>query len=331
MSRTLSRDIAGILVLCAFVCATAVLLFTSTVLAAFPGANGRIAFAQKPAFGQFDIYSVEPSGAGLAQLTDNPFNELSPAWSANGKRITYVRSVRRRYQVYTMSASGANQARLSVDRTIDSSPGFSPSGGRVVYAKDNLLFADATHPRRISVVTVRNDGTDERLVATGYVRGPQYSPSGEWIAFEGIPEGKNPDSYGIWLARPNGAALHRVTAPGPEHYDQFPDWRPDGQRILFSRCENAGSGCFGQIYSVRPDGSGLRAVSFTGIDDRATYSPDGHRIANVAGDPGGGDNCWDIYTFSQIGTNGRYVTDNCEDPSSGDLAWWPSWQPLPDG
>jgi Tol biopolymer transport system component len=315
----------------AMTCLVASLVLPAVASAAFPGANGRIAFAQALAFGQYDIYSVQPNGGGLTQLTSHPSTELAPSWSAAGRRITYLRNVHGRYQVYVMNADGTNQTRVSVDPTTDSSPGFSPSGGRITYSKDNLPFADASHPRRISVVTVRRDGSDPRLVATGYVRHPEYSPDGTWIAFDGTPVGTTPRTA-IWLAHPNGSDLHRITAPGQGGYDEFPDWSPSGNRLMFSRCDGSLDGCFGYVYSVRADGSGLRKVAYNSLNERVVYSPDGHRLASVAGDPGGSEKCLDIYTFSLAHTNGRYVTHNCEtDPNSGDFASWPSWQPLPNG
>jgi len=308
-----------------------VALFVPSASATFPGANGQIAFQQSHAFSQYDIYSVEPNGGDLTQLTSHPSSERVPSWSADGQSITYLRNVHGRYQVYRMNANGTNQTRVSVDPTDDSSPGFSPNGGRITYSKDNLPFADASHPRRISVVTVRRDGSDQRVVATGFVQNPQYSPDGKWIAFDGHPRGKA-GTGSIWLAHPGGASLHRISFPGTHHYDQLPDWSPDGQRLMFSRCDVELDPCFGYVYSIRPDGSGLRQIRFISLNQRIVHSPDGHRIAETAGDPGGSDDCSDIYTASLLNTNGRYVTHSCQtDPNSGNFAWWPNWQPLGTG
>ena len=59
------------------------------VAAAFPGANGKLAFASdrvtpgNPA-GDLEIFTMNPDGAGLNQLTYNTANDTDPAWSADG-------------------------------------------------------------------------------------------------------------------------------------------------------------------------------------------------------------------------------------------------------
>ena len=58
---------------------------------AFPGKNGRIAFFREA--GQFmndDIVSIKPQGTGDLNLTRSGHAEdTDPAYSANGKRITF--------------------------------------------------------------------------------------------------------------------------------------------------------------------------------------------------------------------------------------------------
>ena len=63
--------------------------------AAFPGTNGVLAFQLEAPAGdhtQTDIYTIQPSGNGLKQLTATPdANEFGPAWNAAGTRIAFRR------------------------------------------------------------------------------------------------------------------------------------------------------------------------------------------------------------------------------------------------
>src|SRR3712207_2543225 len=63
--------------------------------AAFPGANGKIAFSSNRVTtnnpgGDLEIFAMNPNRTGLEQLTDNSFGDLHPAWSANGRSITWL-------------------------------------------------------------------------------------------------------------------------------------------------------------------------------------------------------------------------------------------------
>ena len=73
------------------VVATLALAPASTASAAFPGANGDVAFGRSSQ-GQVDIWVVFPGVTGTARLTDTPNrNESMPDWNAAGTRLAYSR------------------------------------------------------------------------------------------------------------------------------------------------------------------------------------------------------------------------------------------------
>src|ERR1017187_560176 len=55
-----------------------------TAQAAYPGANGRIAFVRGG-----NIFTIEPSGSGLSRLTSGA-RHSGPRWSPSGSRIAYL-------------------------------------------------------------------------------------------------------------------------------------------------------------------------------------------------------------------------------------------------
>ena len=77
----------GLALLASFLVAGAGLPATAVVL----GSNGRIAFASERD-GDFEIYSIEPDGTGLLQLTTNAVDDDDPSWSPDGTRIAFVRT-----------------------------------------------------------------------------------------------------------------------------------------------------------------------------------------------------------------------------------------------
>src|SRR5215471_11235132 len=72
---------------------TGTLLFASPAWATFPGTNGRIAFAALPTLDApgKQIYTIEPNGTGLRQLTHLTGDATSPHWSPDGTRIVFER------------------------------------------------------------------------------------------------------------------------------------------------------------------------------------------------------------------------------------------------
>jgi Tol biopolymer transport system component len=81
--------------------------------------------------------------------------------------------------------------------------------------------------------------------------GQSWSPDGRWIAFE-RPYGE------LYLVHPDGSELHRISLRIPAGAGaENPAWSPDGTRIVFS-LQRGGSG---NIFTVRPDGTGLEQVT----------------------------------------------------------------------
>src|SRR5687767_4151276 len=70
-----------------------------TVNAAFPGANGKIAFSSFRD-GNQEIYVMNPDGSGQTRLTDNPADDGAPAWSPDGTKIAFTSNRDGNYEIY---------------------------------------------------------------------------------------------------------------------------------------------------------------------------------------------------------------------------------------
>jgi TolB protein len=80
----------------------------------------------------------------------------------------------------------------------------------------------------------------------------------------------------IWRCALDGSQLRALTDPDLEAF--WPDYSPDGQRILFtSNFERPLS----QLYTMAPNGAAVRQLTHFTQDNQggaASYSPDGTRI-----------------------------------------------------
>jgi Tol biopolymer transport system component len=98
------------------------------------------------------------------------------------------------------------------------------------------------------------------------------------------------NQYRVFVIAPSGKGERQLTEPPSAEYggawsDRWPDWAPDGSRILFTRCAYGGDVC--ETWTIQPDGTGpVRLGSAcTAIppdcEDRrdASWSPGGKLVA----------------------------------------------------
>ena len=99
-------------------------------------------------------------------------------------------------------------------------------------------------------------------------------------------------------------------------YDNFPLWSPRGDLIMFSRLMD---GAY-EIYTIKPDGSGLKRLTFTqGNDAHMAWSPDGEYIVFASSRMGFKDEVvytdapqpyGEIFVMRYDGTGVEQLTDN---------------------
>ena len=105
--------------------------------------NGRIAFSSfrtSPVPGQpiGDIFSVNPDGTGLKQLTTNPLDDAQSDCAPDGRNIAY--RIRKpdgsvNYEVSRMTAQGTGHLRLTYTPTGEASaqPSWKPDGSGILF------------------------------------------------------------------------------------------------------------------------------------------------------------------------------------------------------
>ena len=94
----------------------ATLLAAPSAQAAFPGANGRIAFTRDatPTTSQ-EIWTAAPDGSDPRQITNNGWADRMPAFSPDGTKIAFVslENGTANPEIYVMDADGNNRTRLT--------------------------------------------------------------------------------------------------------------------------------------------------------------------------------------------------------------------------
>jgi Tol biopolymer transport system component len=287
----------------------------ATSWAAFPGANGLIAYSTGSIFlrpSTAEIFTIPPAGSDPTRLTNNAIGDTEPSWSADGRRLAFIRGSAYQHQdqnVWTMHADGTDQRQVTDGTTPESSPSFSPGGARIVMTRGRDYTGN--------IVIVRTDGTDPvRLTSDRIARDPAFSPNGRRIVFAGAPREER--ERGIWVMRRDGT--HKRLLRANANADD-PDFDPDGSHIVFHRVSNCESHtCDDDVILMRSDGRRKRRI--TDIAKEPVFSPNGRRIAAAWFSCDAlTETCHSkLLTFDRHGTDGQFVTDSISSPS---------WQPIP--
>lgn len=265
--------IAAAALLAAVMALGATLAGTEEAEAAFPGKNGKIAFASNRTTGEgvnnpegdFEIFTINRDGTGLRQLTHNAALDFDPEWSPNGKRITFTSDRDLFSNVFVMNADGTKQTRVTDGRSFDRSPTFSPDGKRIAFDSNLDAGKGVDNPEgEFEIFTVRVDGTGlTQLTSNGEADfQPDWSPDGEEIAFVSRRDFRP----GIYTMKADGTKQRKVSR-GPAVVFQSPSYAPDGERIAFHTNQD---GNF-EIYKMRADGR--HAVNLTN-DPAGDFTPD---------------------------------------------------------
>lgn len=246
--------------------------------AAFPGANGQITFA---------AFASSENEVSLMRTSSDSIDVASPG--GGGRRS--LRSCIR--------ATGTpDRGDCSIEY---GSPAWSPRGTSLAFdagARLGMMRSDGTSFSRLEQQTA-NDGE------------PTWSPNGRQLVFCGVGTvGGQTDLYVLDVVR---ARSTRLTFRG----GRSPAWSSNG-RIAFTRGGRAGRPGSGDIYTVRPDGSGLRRITYLGGSDPA-WSPYATTLAFIRQPPRASPR---LYVVGADGRGLRRVTT-----PGADSPEHPSWSP----
>ena len=223
----------------------------------------------------FDIYTQVIGAGSRLRLTEDPADDLAPAWSPDGRYLAFLRST---------DASAGGRAALYV---------ISPLGGAErKLAEGNFLAFRAYYPVRIgwssdarTVFVAEVEGKAQGIHSVDVENGekrrltspppwgdyaPAISPDGKSMAFG---RAAVMGDSAIYIAQTDGAGLRRLTSvPGSASVA----WMPGGREVIFASRRTGATASLWRIAAAGGEPKRLAIVGEAGA--MPAISPNGGRL-----------------------------------------------------
>lgn len=321
-----------------------------------------------------DIAVILPDGH-TQMLTDDEFDDRSPDWAPDGKKIVF--SSNRRdfvYQLWTIDPDGKGLSQLTIGGGAKLAPYYDRDGQHILHIAQGLVtevdvkgvhslqlipsaaqmtqvreqygqiafrYAKRPNPDLIAAVQRIDDG--EQVVLQDLTKAQQQFTlpvviGGEQVDLDWSPTGKSLVVSGVGLVIPTPDGEQRMggvirfdfgdatSAVKPLPLWLSPDnsqaaievtWSPDGARVAFVLCERLKNGDLKRLgLATVPESGGAPTLIVEGEVYHPHWSPDGQQLVFAMGKPGNRQ----IYTVRIDGTNLKQRTQ------SGDYIT-PKWSP----
>ena len=203
----------------------------------------------------YDIFTANPDGSDLKQLTTTPGYDAEATISTDGKKITFTSVRNGDLDIYIMDADGKNVKQLTHELGYDGGPTFSPDGQWIVYRayhplaeKDiadykELLAQNLIRPTSLEIWIMKSDGSDKKQITNlgAASFGPAFTADGKKIIFSSNYDPATHATGGegnfeLWMMNLDGSGLERITYS--DGFDGFPMFSPDGKKLVWASNRN---------------------------------------------------------------------------------------------
>ncbi len=244
-------------------------------------------------------------------LTDGSYLVLTPRFSPNSQKITFMSYVRANSpRVFIFDIETGQQEIVGEFPGMTFAPRFSPDGKKIVmsYSDPNVGNAE------IYILDLQTRSKKRITNNSSIDVSGSFSPDGKKIVFNSDRTGRRH----LYIIDSTGKNLKRISREAGSYYT--PVWSPRGDMIAFTKQEG------GQFYIgvMEIDGSNERMIAKSFHVEGPTWSPNGRYLMyfkeeRTSSDGSGGDSS--LYSIDLTGYNERKIIT----PLGGSD---PAWSPL---
>ncbi len=212
-----------------------------------------------------DLWVVSSQGGKATRLTDHVAYDGEPVWSPDGQWLAFTSNRNGNSDVFIMDAQGGIPRQLTFHSGNDVATDFTPDGQWVIFTSGRSSSS--------SVFKIHVDGGNALPLLDTYWSWPyqaRLSPDGNSVLFSlGMENGflwrrgyQGSNTAKIWIKGLSETKGQLVF--GDERNCFWPQWSEDGTQVYFVSDRQFDNK---NIWSISPDGSGLKAITTFSRDD----------------------------------------------------------------